>query len=91
MCTPHATSIIAKRRIFFLSFCGIVFLFLSFFLFSLSSLFSLFSNTCNTQENFYGKSIEVADRDLVESNADVILRGAREGNVAFLVVGDPFG
>lgn len=28
---------------------------------------------------------------MVESNADVILRGARDENVAFLVVGDPFG
>ncbi|KAA0177839.1 hypothetical protein FNF27_01010 [Cafeteria roenbergensis] len=36
----------------------------------------------------YGKEIVIADREMVESEADKILEPAREGNVAFLVVGD---
>lgn len=43
------------------------------------------------KEEFYGKKLIVADRDLVEQGADQILSGARDLNVAFLVVGDPFG
>lgn len=42
-------------------------------------------------ERFYGKAVIVADRELVESNADEILRDADTADVAFLVVGDPFG
>lgn len=33
----------------------------------------------------------IADRELVEQGADEILNLAKETNVAFLVVGDPFG
>lgn len=33
----------------------------------------------------------VADRELVESGSDDILAGADKTDVAFLVVGDPFG
>lgn len=33
----------------------------------------------------------LADRDMVETEADVILKDADNVNVAFLVVGDPFG
>jgi diphthine synthase len=33
----------------------------------------------------------VADRDMVETEADAILANAQSINVAFLVVGDPFG
>lgn len=33
----------------------------------------------------------IADRELVESEADRILNPAESGSVAFLVVGDPFG
>jgi diphthamide biosynthesis methyltransferase len=33
----------------------------------------------------------VADRELVESGSDDILENAKEVDVAFLVVGDPFG
>lgn len=41
-------------------------------------------------EAFYGKKVTVADRGLVENEAeDLIIRPARDGNVAFLVVGDP--
>ncbi|MBW3010789.1 diphthine synthase [Candidatus Woesearchaeota archaeon] len=42
-------------------------------------------------EKFYGKEIILANRDLVENNADEILDKAMNNNVAFLVVGDPFG
>lgn len=41
-------------------------------------------------EAFYGKAITVADREMVESNSELILEHAKEQNVAFLVVGDPF-
>ena len=43
------------------------------------------------QEAFYGKEVVVADREMVESEADRILYGADREDVAFLVVGDPFG
>lgn len=41
-------------------------------------------------EEFYGKKIILADRDLVEKNSDEILDRAKEKNVAFLVIGDIF-
>ncbi len=42
-------------------------------------------------ENLYGKEIILADRDLVEKNAEEILDKAKDKEVAFLVVGDVFG
>ncbi|CAK9441692.1 uncharacterized protein LODBEIA_P55600 [Lodderomyces beijingensis] len=42
-------------------------------------------------EAYYGRSVILADRELVETGSDEILRGANEDDVAFLVVGDPFG
>jgi diphthine synthase len=42
-------------------------------------------------EALYGKDVVVADREMVESQADVILENADTVDVAFLVVGDPFG
>ncbi|AMD21704.1 HFL152Cp [Eremothecium sinecaudum] len=42
-------------------------------------------------EEFYGKSVTLADREMVESGCEEILRGANSEDVAFLVVGDPFG
>ncbi|XP_029939360.1 diphthine methyl ester synthase [Salarias fasciatus] len=42
-------------------------------------------------EDFYGKPLILADRDLVEQGADEILKDADVTDVAFLVVGDPFG
>ncbi|ORY58050.1 diphthine synthase [Pseudomassariella vexata] len=42
-------------------------------------------------ENYYGRPIIVADREMVESNSDEILREADKVDVAFCVVGDPFG
>lgn len=40
-------------------------------------------------EEYYGKPIEVADREFVESRAEEIYATAKEENVALLVVGDP--
>ncbi|KAI0071181.1 Diphthine synthase [Panus rudis PR-1116 ss-1] len=42
-------------------------------------------------EAFYGKELILADRDMVETESDEILRDADKENVALLVVGDPFG
>ncbi|GAA6006531.1 hypothetical protein JCM10207_004964 [Rhodosporidiobolus poonsookiae] len=42
-------------------------------------------------EAFYEKEIIVADRDMVEMDSDAILKDADKVDVAFLVVGDPFG
>jgi diphthine synthase len=49
--------------------------------------------TCGQQEleAVYGRTVELADRDLVEQGAGAILEAARTSEVAFLVVGDPFG
>lgn len=42
-------------------------------------------------EKFYGKKIISADRNLVENKAEqTILKDAKNKNVAFLVIGDPF-
>lgn len=43
------------------------------------------------KEDFYGRSVILADRDAVEQGSDEILKGAANEDVAFLVVGDPFG
>jgi len=42
-------------------------------------------------EKFYEREVILADRDLVEQGTEEILESAREKEVAFLVVGDPFG
>ncbi|KAK9373144.1 tetrapyrrole methylase [Lipomyces chichibuensis] len=42
-------------------------------------------------ESFYGREVTLADRELVESSSDTILEDADKVDVAFLVVGDPFG
>ncbi|XP_053688395.1 diphthine methyl ester synthase [Sabethes cyaneus] len=49
--------------------------------------------TCGQEklEEFYGRKLILADRELVEQGADVILCNAHKEDVAFLVVGDPFG
>lgn len=44
-----------------------------------------------SQESLYGKKVIVADRDMVETESDAILQNADTEDVAFLVVGDPFG
>lgn len=43
------------------------------------------------KEAFYEKSLILADRDMVETESDDILRDADKLDVALLVVGDPFG
>lgn len=43
------------------------------------------------QEKLYGKPITVSDRESVEEKADDMLLEAQGSDVAFLVVGDPFG
>ncbi|KAH9177573.1 Diphthine synthase [Lactarius sanguifluus] len=42
-------------------------------------------------EEFYGKPLILADRDMVETESDEILRDAHIQDVSLLVVGDPFG
>ncbi|XP_076976208.1 diphthine methyl ester synthase [Tamandua tetradactyla] len=42
-------------------------------------------------EEFYGRKLILADREEVEQEADNILKDADSSDVAFLVVGDPFG
>lgn len=42
-------------------------------------------------EEFYGKTITIANRELVEQQSDEIIKKAKDFNVAFLVVGDVFG
>mmetsp|Transcript_48523 Transcript_48523/g.125908 ORF Transcript_48523/g.125908 Transcript_48523/m.125908 type:complete len:271 (-) Transcript_48523:432-1244(-) len=42
-------------------------------------------------EELYERPVTLADRDMVEQDSDRIFRLAKEKNVAFLVVGDPFG
>lgn len=42
-------------------------------------------------EEYYGKPVTLADRELVESGSEEILKDAATEDVAFLVVGDPFG
>lgn len=51
---------------------------------------SVLSVESSKLENYYGKSIILADRDMVERNADEILNNAKDKNVCFLVVGDVF-
>ncbi|KAG8643780.1 probable diphthine methyl ester synthase isoform X1 [Manihot esculenta] len=53
--------------------------------------FGLSTDGLSTLENLYGKPITIADREMVEEKADDILSSARTSDVAFLVVGDPFG
>ncbi|XP_058454746.1 diphthine methyl ester synthase-like [Malaya genurostris] len=49
--------------------------------------------TCGQEklEEFYGRDIIIADRELVEQGSDSILANAEHDEIAFLVVGDPFG
>ncbi|KAG8528326.1 diphthine synthase [Bacidia gigantensis] len=42
-------------------------------------------------EAYYGRPVVLADRELVESGSDEILADAKDSDVVFLVVGDPFG
>ncbi|TDL18011.1 Diphthine synthase [Rickenella mellea] len=42
-------------------------------------------------EEFYGKELILADRDMVEMSSDEILKDADKEDISLLVVGDPFG
>ncbi|KAL0955713.1 hypothetical protein HGRIS_001933 [Hohenbuehelia grisea] len=42
-------------------------------------------------EAFYGKELIVADRDMVETQSDEILKNADKEDVSLLIVGDPLG
>ncbi|XP_020289062.1 diphthine methyl ester synthase [Pseudomyrmex gracilis] len=57
----------------------------------LESYTSILTVQQEAMEEFYGRSLIPADRELVESNADEILPQKEDEDVAFLVVGDPFG
>lgn len=46
---------------------------------------------CPFQEEFYGRELIIADREMVESFSDTILDRADVEDVALLVIGDPFG
>lgn len=49
------------------------------------------SDKRSCKEAFYGKELILADRDMVETESDEILRNADTEDVSLLVVGDPFG
>ncbi|KAJ0739186.1 putative diphthine synthase [Helianthus annuus] len=53
--------------------------------------FGISEDGISTLEKLYGKALIVADREMVEEKVDDMLLEAREFDVAFLVVGDPFG
>ncbi|RDX73980.1 putative diphthine methyl ester synthase [Mucuna pruriens] len=53
--------------------------------------FGLSTHGISNLEKLYGKSIILADREMVEEKAHEILSEAKDAHVAFLVVGDPFG
>lgn len=55
----------------------------------LESYTSIFNCPVKDLENFYGRKIIKADRNLVEKNSDEILDKAKAKNVCFLVAGDP--
>lgn len=57
---------------------------------SLLSL-GLGASAISTLEKFYGRKVILADRETVEEGAGQILDQAKTLDVAFLVVGDPFG
>ena len=52
---------------------------------------SILSVPLERLQTLYQKPIILADREMVESGSDIILKDADKENVAFLVVGDPFG
>ncbi|KAK8592729.1 hypothetical protein V6N13_063296 [Hibiscus sabdariffa] len=53
--------------------------------------FGLSTDGLSTLEKLYGKPIILADRETVEEKIDNVLSEAHGSDVAFLVVGDPFG
>uniref|UniRef100_A0A182W388 diphthine methyl ester synthase n=1 Tax=Anopheles minimus TaxID=112268 RepID=A0A182W388_9DIPT len=57
----------------------------------LESYTSILSCGQEKLEEYYGRKLILADREMVEQRADEILDGADTQSIAFLVVGDPFG
>ncbi|XP_063991674.1 diphthine methyl ester synthase [Diachasmimorpha longicaudata] len=57
----------------------------------LESYTSMLTVGVDALEEFYGRGVIVADRELVETGADDILKDAGTVDIAFLVIGDPFG
>lgn len=57
----------------------------------LESYTSVLSVGAAQLEQFYGKELILADRELVEQGCAAMLEAAKEEDVAFLVVGDPLG
>ncbi|XP_078500730.1 diphthine methyl ester synthase [Lissotriton helveticus] len=57
----------------------------------LESYTSILTVGKETLEEFYGKELLLTDRETVEQEAGDILKAAADSDVAFLVVGDPFG
>ncbi|KAF7818228.1 putative diphthine methyl ester synthase [Senna tora] len=53
--------------------------------------FGLSTDGLSNLEKLYGKTITLADREMVEEKADDILSDSHDADVAFIVVGDPFG
>lgn len=53
--------------------------------------FGLSNNAVSTLEELYGRPVILADREMVEQGMEQILEEACTSDVAFLVVGDPFG
>ncbi|XP_063674660.1 diphthine methyl ester synthase-like [Bolinopsis microptera] len=51
----------------------------------------LLNSELDTLEKYYDKEITIADREMVESESELILDPALTQDVAFLVVGDPLG
>jgi len=51
---------------------------------------SILSVTKEKLEEFYGKKIILAYRELIESSSDGIIDGAKNDNIALLIVGNPF-
>jgi diphthine methyl ester synthase len=56
-----------------------------------TSVLSGCDNYKETLESFYKKPVVLADRFMVEQNADEIIESSKSQVVSFLVVGDPFG
>ncbi|GKU93965.1 hypothetical protein SLEP1_g7514 [Rubroshorea leprosula] len=53
--------------------------------------FGISQDGLSTLEMLFGKPVILADREMVEEKADSILSVALGSDMAFLVVGDPFG
>ena len=51
---------------------------------------SLLQCTVKDLEQFYGKKIILADRDISEQGGEKIVEEAKKKSIAFLVIGDPF-